>query len=78
METTKAEINAAMKVVAAIGLAIYEAKEIPSGHLYATVMGTVTLDQYEKIIGMLKDQKLVAETPAHLLRWVGPALDTVA
>jgi hypothetical protein len=58
-------------VICDIADAIRDAKEIPSGHLYAAVMEWVDLCGYEKIISILKRAGLVEETPAHLLRWKG-------
>lgn len=45
---------------------------IPSGHLYGLLMPTLSLDQYNDIISVLKQGGLVSES-GHLLRWEGPA-----
>lgn len=45
---------------------------IPSGHLYAQVMGSMDLDTYHAIIASLRRTGLVTESPSHLLTWTGP------
>jgi len=67
----KAELAAGLEVVAAMAETVRELKEVPSGTLYAHVMGQLSLESYEKVIGLLKRAGVVEETPAHLLRWVG-------
>lgn len=67
------DVTAAVKAAAAIGEAIRDLGEVPSGVLYANVMASgMTLHAYTAIIGVLKRAKLVEETPGHLLRWIGP------
>lgn len=51
---TRAQLDAAMKQLLAIGEAIREARRIPSGHLYAIVMGAMPIESYEKIVGILE------------------------
>ena len=74
METTnlKQQIEATFQVLKALAEIIDHAGEVPSGELYARLMGTVTLDEYQRLIGSLKRTGLVTETPGHLLRWSGP------
>ena len=45
---------------------------IPSGHLYAQLMGKMSLEQYTKLIDILKDAGKVTEI-GHVLRHVNPA-----
>jgi hypothetical protein len=45
--------------------------EIPSGELYATVMGTMDIHTYNAILSKIKGSGLVVEKN-HLLVWVGP------
>lgn len=66
------ETKTALAYVKAIAEAIQEAKEIPSGHLYAVLMDKMSLDQYNQIIGILKRTGLVTEDH-HLLKWNEPA-----
>lgn len=66
------EALAAVRVAHAIAESIRELGEIPSGHLYARLMGIMELRQYEQVIDLLIDAHLVEREPSHLLRWIGP------
>ena len=66
------QISAALQIVHAVGEAIQELGSVPSGTLYAGLMGQIRLDRYEQIIGLLKTDGLVEESPDHLLTWIGP------
>ena len=68
----KQQISAALQIVHAVGEAIQELGSVPSGTLYAGLMGQIRLDRYEQIIGLLKTDGLVEESPDHLLTWIGP------
>lgn len=68
---TSDEIKTALAYVKAIAEAIKEAKEIPSGHLYAVLMDKMNIDQYNQLIGILKRTGLVTEDN-HLLKWNEP------
>ena len=59
---TKQEIEATLQTVKAIAEAIRDLGTVPSGHLYARVMGFMSLDQYNQIIGILKRQGLITES----------------
>ena len=50
---------------------IREAKEIPSGHLYAHLMDKIDLETYNSMIQTLKNTGLVKEE-FHVLKWVEP------
>ena len=70
------KIEAALKAVQvahAVAEVIRNLGEVPSGHLYARVMGVMDLRQYEQVIDLLVDAKLVERMPSQLLRCVGPA-----
>ncbi len=72
MSTETAEqVTAGIMMAAAIGEAIRDLGSVPSGHLYARLMGRMSLDTYNKLIGILKNTNLVEEHN-HLLTWVGP------
>lgn len=64
--------QAALQIVMALGEAIQSLKSVPSGHLYAQVMGQVSLEAFNGAIGVLKRAGAVKEEN-HLLTWVGPA-----
>jgi len=68
---TKPDIQAALKVVLAVGDAIRNLRQVPSGELYARLMGHLSLEQYEKVIGTLKRTGLVKEEQSRLLVWIG-------
>ena len=65
--------KAAVNAVLAISEAIRELGSVPSGHLYARVMGHMSLQSYEGIIRILKNAGLVSES-ANLLIWVEPQI----
>ncbi len=67
------EAIAAVRIAQAVAGAIRDLREVPSGHLYARLMGVMTLQQYEQVIDLLVDAQLVERAPSHLLRWIGPA-----
>lgn len=66
---TKEQI--AFELVAILGATIRELKQVPSGELYAHVMDKLSLENYTKVIELLKKAKLVEESNAHLLTWIG-------
>jgi len=68
----KEQVKAAIEVVLAIANAIRELREVPSGQLYAQLMGYLSLDQYQVIINNLKQAKLI-KVESHLITWIGPA-----
>jgi hypothetical protein len=67
------EVEATIGVIKAVADVIRELGEIPSGHLYARLMGSLNIDQYNTIIGVLKKCQLVKEE-RYLLTWIGPAI----
>lgn len=70
-EVSKDQVVSAVKVMAAVAETIRELKEVPSGHLYAQLMGQMSFESYESIIRTLKRADLVAEK-GHVLHWTGP------
>jgi hypothetical protein len=72
MASTSAQRTAAFNIVLSIAEAIRDLKSVPSGHLYARLMGQMTLEQYNSIIDILKSAGAVTEK-GHLLTWTGPA-----
>ncbi len=73
MEATKEQLKSAFTMLTAVSEAIREAGRIPSGTLYAVLMGKVNIAGYEKMIGILKGAGLVEER-SHELIWIGPRL----
>jgi hypothetical protein len=68
--TTQNDVKAALGILKAVADAIRELGEVPSGHLYAHLMSKLSLEQYEQVIGVLKQAGLITESN-HLLTWVG-------
>lgn len=64
-------MSAALQMAAAVGEAVRDLGSVPSGHLYARLMGTLSLEQYEVIVGALVKARLV-ERSNHVLTWIGP------
>jgi len=71
--STAAEIKAALGISVAIAEAVREAGEIPSGTLYAIVMGKLSLASYEAVLRTLAGAGLI-KVENHLVRWTGPEL----
>ena len=67
--TNEVETKKALAIAMTLADAIRELGEIPSGHLYARVMGYMSLDVYTAIIRALKGAGLVEETN-NLLTWM--------
>jgi len=70
---TRQQVTAAIQIVAAVAEAIRGLGSVPSGHLYAQLLGKVTLEQYRQIIATLKRAELVSESN-HMLHWIGPSI----
>jgi hypothetical protein len=73
---SKAELPSALKLTVAVTEAIREAGKagIPSGHLYANLIGKVTLEGYQSMIARIKGAALCEER-ANVLYWTGPEFD---
>jgi len=64
METqtvTSAEIKRALQIVQVLGMAIMEAKSIPSGELYASVMAKISLNEYQSSISIMLKAGIITE-----------------
>lgn len=72
MSVTKEQIASHLKVIQTFAEVIREAGNIPSGYLYAMVMDKTDLNNYNRIIDMLKRTGLVSESTNHVLKWEGP------
>ena len=71
MNATKEQVKGAMAFVMAVADAIKELGTVPNGHLYANLMGHMSLENYQKVIDLLKRSGVVTESASHLLTWVG-------
>jgi hypothetical protein len=72
---SKQQIKSALAVLTAVAETIREVAEVPSGHLYAQLMGKVTAQGYASMIDRLKGAGLVREDGNHILTWTGPKFD---
>ena len=70
-KVTAEQVQGALAITRAVADAIKSLGEVPSGHLYAHLMGKLSLNEYTQVIGILKRAGLVTES-SHLLKWVGP------
>ena len=68
---TPAQITSAFATTLAVSETIRELRQIPSGELYATLCGRLSLADYNAAIAMLQRAGLVTEH-AHMLTWAGP------
>jgi len=69
-QLTREQIVGALNTVVALGQAIKELKEVPSGHLYAHVCGHMSLESYEAAIRMLTKAGLI-KVENHLITYIG-------
>lgn len=69
--TTAEEVKTFFGIVGAVTKAIRDAKELPSGHLYAICMSKMDLQAYERMISLIVGSGLVQKR-GDILRWVGP------
>lgn len=72
LEQTKRQIRGFMEICLAVADAIKALGPVPSGHLYAQLMGHMDLTTYQRIIDTLVNAEVVRRDPSHLLTWVGP------
>lgn len=76
MNTTEvAQARAVIQVIRSIADTIRDLGQVPSGELYARLMGIMTLEQYERVIALLKSAGVVSESN-HLLTWIGPVKES--
>ena len=71
MAVTTQRVEAGLQVVRAMAEAIRDLGSVPSGHLYARLMGRMDLQSYEGLIGILVRSGLVTQDASHVLHWVG-------
>jgi len=64
--------KAAIILLQTVAECIKEAGEIPSGHLYAMLMGFIDLDTYNLVIESLQRAKLIT-VDKHLIKWAKEA-----
>jgi hypothetical protein len=74
-ESAKAAAKAYVELVGLVAEVIREAGEIPSGHVYATFSAVLDLNQYNQVLAILQDAKVITISN-FLITWVGPAKGT--
>jgi hypothetical protein len=65
------QLKAALEIMMAVADAIRDLGRVPSGHLYARLMGHMSLETYNVIIERLKGAGMIEEKN-HELIWIGP------
>lgn len=73
MSATAEQIRAVLDVMIAMTDTIRVAGRVPSGELYAQVMGHMDIHTYNAIVARIKGTGLVIEK-SHELIWVGPTV----
>lgn len=68
---TSHELQRTIKAMHALSEAIRELGEVPSGHLYAHLLGRMSLSAYMSMIDALAGATLITRRN-HLLVWIGP------
>lgn len=71
MSVASEKLAGSIQVLKAVAETIRELGEVPSGHLYAQLMGKMNLEQYQSMIRILKDTGLISES-GFVLKWCGP------
>ncbi len=75
---TKEQTKAALQIMMAVAETIREMREVPSGVLYAHLMGKMNLEQYNSMLGVLERNKLITVGLNHVIHWTGPQFSTPA
>lgn len=77
MESTPTEkdILAVVMAARALGDTIQSLGAVPSGTLYAAVMGKMSYSTYEGLLDMLVSTGMVRRDGSHLLIWTGPTFE---
>ncbi len=65
---TANQLQAGLAALKAIADAVRELKQVPSGHIYAAVMGVMDINAYEKAVSMLCNAGVIRKA-GDLLVW---------
>ncbi len=71
--TMTAQQKAGFLLLAAVADTIRQLGSVPSGHLYAQIMGKVDIHGFQKLVAILKGSGLVSESN-DILTWIGPEI----
>jgi hypothetical protein len=66
------QAQAAAGALSSLADCIRNLGSIPSGHLYARLEDYMSLETYQKLIGLLVEAGMVRQHSSHLLEWIGP------
>lgn len=64
-------LPALIHLASAVATSIRERREVPSGHLYAALQQSLSLDTYNRVLDLLERCGLVQVSQAHVVSWVG-------
>jgi hypothetical protein len=67
---TVTQVRAMLDVLVTIAKLIEEARYIPSGELYAMLMGSMSYETYMMLIKKLQDMEVIT-VKNHMITWVG-------
>lgn len=70
MSVTKEQVKAGIEVIRSVGDAIRDLGRVPSGELYARLMGYLTMQDFNNILDVLKGAGLI-KIIHHEIVWVG-------
>jgi len=65
------KMKAAVEVMKAVASVVKELGSIPSGHLYAQLMGKMSFNSYEKMTGALERMGVIRIDGDHLITYIG-------
>jgi len=65
------KMKAAVEIMKAVASAVKELGSIPSGHLYARLMGKMSLDSYEKMTACMQRMGIIRIEGNHLITYTG-------
>ncbi len=76
MKASEDQIRKGLELIKLVGDSIRQLCKVrdgsyPSGELYAQLTGHMSLEEYQRIIDILKDARLIT-VKHNLLTWVGP------
>ncbi len=67
---TAEQLKQGQQIIFAVAETIREAKEVPSGTIYAALVGRVSFEGYQKILQILTNAGLISIDRTHLIKWV--------
>ena len=65
---------AAFQILAAITETIRDLKQVPSGELYARLMGHMSFEAYQRILQTVQNTGLIT-VKGHMITWTGPEME---